>query len=73
MADMNLTDEQLMMRYPPNIVDWEMKHGIVRYEKNGMTYVALAKPIDEVFESIELEKAERRRNEYIAARRANNG
>ena len=71
MADQNLTDEQMMMRYPPDIVKWEMKHGIVKYDEHDMTYVALAKPIDEVFDSIEREKAERRRNEYIAARRAN--
>lgn len=56
MALENLTEEELTMRYPPNIMDWEKKHGFVRYERNGMIYVACARPFDEVCASIDRER-----------------
>ena len=58
MENNELSDVELAMRYPPSIIDWEMKHGIVRYEKNGMTYVCCARPFKEVCESINKEEAE---------------
>jgi hypothetical protein len=55
MAVRQLTEEELKMRYPPSIIEWEMKHGIMRYEKGGTTYVCCAKPFEQVCESIDKE------------------
>lgn len=62
MGSANLTENEIIMRYPKSIIEWEMKHGIVRYEKNGMLYVGASLPNDVVFESI------RREREQIIAR-----
>ena len=55
-----LTKEELFRKYPPSIVEWEMKHGIIRYEKNGVTYVCCGKPFDDICESIRKEEESRR-------------
>ena len=55
----NLTEQEITMRYPPSIIAWEMKHGIVRYERNGMVYIAAARPIEEISESIHKERVQR--------------
>ena len=65
----NLTDEELTMRYPPSIMDWEKKHGIVRYERNGVLYVACARPFDDVCESIRKEREQTEARERMKARR----
>lgn len=62
MGSANLTEDQITMRYPQSIIDWELKHGIVRYEKNGMLYVRGQLPEDVIFDSI------RREREQIAKR-----
>ena len=59
MGSANLTDEEITMRYPASILDWEMKHGIARYERNGMLYVCATRPIDEINESIRRESEQR--------------
>ena len=59
MESTQLSEQELAMRYPPSIVEWEMKHGIMRYEKNGVTYVCCAKPFEEVCESIRKENEQR--------------
>ncbi len=59
MGSANLTEKEIAMRYPPSIIEWEMKHGIGRYEKDGMLYVAAMRPFDEVCESILKEKEQR--------------
>lgn len=56
MGSANLTEQEIVMRYPISILEWEMKHGIGRYEKDGMLYVAAMRPFDEVCESILKEK-----------------
>lgn len=58
MGSANLTEEEIQMRYPPRILEWEMKHGFARYERNGMLYVCAVRPIDEINESIRKEKEE---------------
>lgn len=58
MGSANLTEEQIAQRYPSSIVAWEMKHGIARYEHNGMLYVCATRPFDEVVESISKEREE---------------
>lgn len=62
-----MTDEELTMRYPQSIVDWEMKHGIVRTERNGMVYVSCARPFEQVCASIDKERRQ------IAMRERMNG
>lgn len=64
MENQGLTDKEMFMKYPPSIVEWEMKHGITRYERNGMTYIACAKPFSEVCASINREERERRIRQY---------
>lgn len=59
-----LTAQELERLYPPSIVAWERKHGIIRYEKNGMVYVCCARPFEDVCASID------RENEQIKARLA---
>ena len=54
-----LTREELERKYPPSIIEWEMKHGIIRYEKNGTTYVCCGRPYEEVLESIRKESEQR--------------
>lgn len=56
MGSADLTDEQIAMRYPSSILEWEMKHGLARYEHNGMLYVCATRPIDEINASIQREK-----------------
>jgi hypothetical protein len=56
MGSANLTDNDKIMRYPQSIIDWELKHGIVRYEKNGMLYVRGHLPEEMIFESIRQER-----------------
>lgn len=68
MGSANLTEEEIAMRYPPSILDWEMKHGIVRYERNGVMYVSCARPFDEVCASIEKENAQRDARERMRKR-----
>lgn len=63
MGRADLTDEQIMMRYPPSILEWEMKHGLARYERDGMLYVCATRPLEEIEESI------RKEREQIDARR----
>lgn len=65
--DTNMTDEELAMRYPQSIIDWEMKHGIVRTERNGMVYVGCARPFEDVCASIDRERRQ------LAARERMNG
>lgn len=62
MGSANLTEDEITMRYPKSIIDWELKHGIVRYEKNGMLYVRGQFPEEMIFESI---RREREHNEKI--------
>lgn len=66
MGSANLTEKEIIMRYPQSIIDWELKHGIVRYEKNGMLYVRGQLPEDMIFDSI---KRERMANEKKAETR----
>lgn len=66
MGSANQTEKEIIMRYPQSIIDWELKHGIVRYEKNGMLYVRGQLPEDMIFESI---KRERMANEKKAETR----
>ena len=66
MGSANLTEKEIIMRYPKSIIDWELKHGIVRYEKNGMLYVRGQLPEDMIFDSI---KRERMANENKAETR----
>lgn len=56
MGSANLTEEQIMQRYPSSILEWEMKHGIGRYERNGMLYVCAMRPFAQVCESINRER-----------------
>ena len=56
MGSANLTEKEIIMRYPQSIIDWELKHGIVRYEKNGMLYVRGQLPEDVIFDSIQRER-----------------
>lgn len=65
MGSANLTEQEITMRYPSSIVEWEMKHGIGRYEKDGMLYVSAMRPFDEVCESILKEKEQRETRERI--------
>ena len=58
MGSANLTDQEIAMRYPPSIIAWEMKHGIARYERNGVTYICCANPLADVHGSIDRENAE---------------
>lgn len=59
MNSTNLTEEQVKtMRYPPSIIEWEIRHGIVRYEQNGMLYVRGQLPEDMIFSSIRREQKE---------------
>ena len=58
MGSANLTERERIMRYPPSIIAWEMKHGIVRYEKNGMLYIAGGRPHEEICESILKERVQ---------------
>lgn len=65
MGSANLTNEEIAMRYPPSILDWELKHGIVRYERNGVLYVSCARPFNEVCASIEKENEQRNAQERM--------
>ena len=56
MGSANLTEDEITMRYPQSIIDWELKHGIVRYEKNGMLYVRGHLPEEMIYESIKRER-----------------
>lgn len=56
MGSATLTETEVIMRYPKSIIEWEMKHGIVRYEKNGMLYIRGQMPEDIIFESIRRER-----------------
>ena len=56
MGSANLTPEQIVMWYPPHIIAWEMKHGIARYEKNGMLYITGVRPHEEICESLRKER-----------------
>jgi len=47
------------MCYPPLIVDREMKHGVIRYELNGMVYISSANWA-ETDASLDKERAEHR-------------
>ena len=59
MNNATLTEEQIKtMRYPPSIIEWELKHGIVRYEQNGMLYVRGQFPESVIFDSIRREQKE---------------
>lgn len=58
MGSANMTEQEKVMRYPPSIIAWEMKHGIVRYEKNGMMYIAGIRPHEEICESILKERVQ---------------
>lgn len=70
MGSINLTEEEIQMRYPKSIIDWEMKHGIARYERNGMVYICCVKPFEDVCESIRKEKEQTEARERMKARRA---
>ena len=59
MGSANLTDEEVAMRYPPSILEWEMKHGLARYERNGMLYICATRPLEEINASIRREKEEK--------------
>ena len=56
MGSANLTEQEITMRYPSSILEWETKHGIARYEKGGMLYICCTRPIDDVCESINRER-----------------
>ena len=58
MENDQLSEQELVMRYPVGIIAWEMKHGIARYERNGVTYICCAKPLADVHGSIDRENAE---------------
>lgn len=64
MSDPDTTREHW---YPPRACDWEMKHGIVRVEIDGMLYLT-APNWPASYASIDREQAERQRK--IAADRA---
>lgn len=68
MGSANLTSEEIAMRYPPSILEWELKHGIVRYERNGVLYVSCARPFADVCASIEKESAQRDAQERMRKR-----
>lgn len=59
-----LTEDEITMRYPKSIIEWELKHGIVRYEKGGMLYIRGQLPEDVIRESISRERAQIREREY---------
>ena len=56
MGSATLSDNDKIMRYPASIIEWELKHGIVRYEKNGMLYVRGHLPEEMIYESIRRER-----------------
>lgn len=56
MGSANLTENEVIMRYPQSIIEWELKHGIVRYEKNGMLYVRGHLPEEVIRDSIRRER-----------------
>ena len=68
MGSANLTSEEIAMRYPASIINWELKHGIVRYERNGVMYVTCARPFEAVCASIEKESAQRDAQERMRKR-----
>ena len=68
MENNQLTPEELNRRYPPSIIEWEMKHGIMRYERNGVTYVCCAKPYQEVFASIDKENEQIKKKLWMKER-----
>ena len=68
MGNANLTEDQIAMRYPSSILEWEMKHGIGRYEHNGVLYVCCTRPFEEVVESIEREREQLRARESVLKR-----
>ena len=59
-----MTEEEIARHFPQSIIDWELKHGIVRYEKNGMIYVRGQLPEDVIFDSIRREREQIREREY---------
>ena len=75
MGSANLTEKEITMRYPNSILEWEMKHGIGRYEQNGVLYVCAMRPFEEVCESIRKEqeqiKAREREKERMKMRGEN--
>lgn len=68
MGSANLTENEITMRYPQSIIDWELKHGIVRYEKNGMLYVRGQLPDEMIFESIRREREQNEKRERAEKR-----
>ena len=75
MGSPNLTNDEITMRYPQRIIDWEMKHGIARYERNGMLYVCCVKPFEDVCESIRKENEQKeatKRNRYMEVNKNGN-
>lgn len=65
MGSANLTEQELLMRYPPSVLEWERKHGFARYERNGVLYVCAVRPIEEINESIRKENEERARRKGV--------
>lgn len=60
------------MQYPSAIIEWELKHHIVRIERNGMIYVVCT-DFDAFNKQMEEEKAEYRRQNlrrYVAEAQA---
>lgn len=68
MAENHSEEDIRVMRYPSSIIDWELKHGIVRYERNGVMYVSCARPFNDVCASIDQENAQRAAQERIRKR-----
>ena len=65
MSIANLTEQEVQMRYPPNVIEWERKHGFARIERNGVLYVCAVRPIEEINESIRKENEERARRKGV--------
>lgn len=68
MTENHSEEDVRVMRYPSSIIDWELKHGIVRYERNGVMYVSCAKPFNDVCASIDKESEQRAAQERIRKR-----
>jgi hypothetical protein len=60
----NLDKDDISRHFPQSIIDWELKHGIVGYEKNGMISVRGQYPEDVIFESIRREREQIKEREY---------
>ena len=68
MGSVNLTADEMTMRYPQSILQWEQKHGIARYEKNGIVYVCSTRTMESLCESILNEKVKRETQERLRKR-----